>query len=76
MSLEACPVCDRTPRVLVAVRHPVLRRSAAQLLAREGSCWASSDVVTGEITEIDVNPLVAFGEGKGVVALDALIVTQ
>ncbi len=29
-----------------------------------------------EITEIDINPLVAHAEGEGVTALDALIVTK
>ena len=49
VSLEPCPVCDATPRVLVAVRHPVMRRYAAELLARECGCWASSDIAAGEM---------------------------
>ena len=43
------PVCDGTPRVLVAVRHPAMRRYAAELLARDGHCWTSSDVAAGEM---------------------------
>lgn len=37
---EPCPVCAGTPRVLVAVEHPALRRFIAELLAREHGCWA------------------------------------
>ena len=44
-----CPVCDGNPKVLVAVRHPVMRRYAAELLARECGCWASSDASVGEM---------------------------
>lgn len=49
VSFETCPVCDGTPRILVAVRHPVMRRYSAELLARECSCWTSSDVTAGEM---------------------------
>src|SRR3546814_15547350 len=49
VSPEPCPVCDGTPRVLVAIRHPVMRRFAAELLARECGCWASDDVAAGEM---------------------------
>ena len=49
VSLEPCPVCDGTPRVLVAVRHPVMRQYATELLARECGCWVSSGVGDGEM---------------------------
>ena len=46
---QPCPVCDGTPKVLVAVRHPVMRRYAAELLARECGCWTAGDVAAGEM---------------------------
>lgn len=49
MSVELCPVCHGTPRILVAIRHPVMRRYAAKLLARECGCWAANDVGAGEM---------------------------
>jgi len=49
VNVERCAVRDGTPRVLVAVRHPVMRRYAAELLARESGCWASSAVAAGEM---------------------------
>ena len=49
VSPEPCAACDGTPRVLVAVRHPVMRHYAAELLTRECGCWASSDVDAGEM---------------------------
>ena len=49
MNLERCPVCDDTPRILFAVRHPVMRRYASELLADARGSWASSDVASGEM---------------------------
>ena len=39
MTAEHCPVCDGTPRVLVAVTHPAMRQLILELLAREHGCW-------------------------------------
>jgi hypothetical protein len=39
MSAEACPVCDGSPRVAVAVAHPAMRRMILELLEREHGCW-------------------------------------
>jgi DNA-binding NarL/FixJ family response regulator len=33
------PACDRSPTVLVAIRHPVMRRWTCELLASEHGCW-------------------------------------
>lgn len=43
-----CPVCDRDPRVLVAVRHPAMRRYIRELLSREHHCWTGAHVRPGE----------------------------
>lgn len=38
----ACPVCDGEPRVLVAIRHPMMLRFTRQLLERECGCWVAA----------------------------------
>ena len=37
------------PRVLVAVRHAMMRRYAAELLGRAGGCWVSAEIAEGEM---------------------------
>lgn len=39
-----CPVCDGAPRVLVAIRHPGMRRLTGDLLSREYHCWVGDDL--------------------------------
>jgi acyl-CoA synthetase (NDP forming) len=46
--------------------------AVAEVVARLGQLMLQHP----EIIEVDINPLVAYGKGEGVVALDALIVTQ
>ena len=46
-----CPVCDGTPRVLVAIRHPAMRTYTRELLQREYGCWVATEVNTGELSE-------------------------
>lgn len=43
-----CPVCDGTPRVLVAMRHPAMRRFTSQLLERCHHCWVATVVDFGQ----------------------------
>ena len=45
-------------------------------VARAASLIGTLLLSLPEITEIDVNPLIAHPRGQGVTALDALIVTQ
>lgn len=45
----SCPVCDRSPAVLVAVRHPVMRRWAGELLDSEHGCWSVTQPGRGEL---------------------------
>ncbi len=47
MSPGPCPVCDRNPRVLVAMRHPAMLRLTRELLEREFGCWLATEVDTG-----------------------------
>lgn len=44
-----CPVCDATPVVLVALRHPVMRRWTEELLAAEHGCWEVVQMAAGEL---------------------------
>jgi DNA-binding NarL/FixJ family response regulator len=48
MTPTACPVCDGEPRVLVAIRHPPMRRLTRELLARDHRCWRASAIGRGE----------------------------
>lgn len=42
-------MCKRVPTVLVAIRHPVMRRWTGELLAAEHGCWAVAQPVPGEM---------------------------
>lgn len=46
---RSCPVCDATPVVLVALRHPVMRRWTEELLAAEHGCWDVARMDGGEL---------------------------
>ncbi|HET6953707.1 MAG TPA: hypothetical protein VFI47_25255 [Acidimicrobiales bacterium] len=46
---EPCPVCDQCPTVLVAIRHPVMRRWTCELLASEHGCWRVEQPADGEM---------------------------
>ena len=49
MTAGRCGECDGSPRVLVAVRHPAMRRYTTELLAREAGAWRASELGTGEM---------------------------
>lgn len=40
-SRESCPVCSGTPRVLVALSHPLMRQFTLELLERDHGCWSA-----------------------------------
>lgn len=46
-----CPVCDGNPRVLVAIRHPAMRRFTRDLLEREYHCWVAAELSVGQPLE-------------------------
>lgn len=46
-----CPVCDGTPRVLVAIRHQAMRSYTRELLQREYGCWVATEADTGQLAE-------------------------
>lgn len=43
---DRCPVCDGSPRVLIAVAHPAMRRLILELLEREHGCWTACPLET------------------------------
>ena len=45
----SCPVCDGTPTVLVAIRHPTMRSFTLELIRREHQCWQSAALEDGEL---------------------------
>lgn len=46
-----CPVCDGNPRILVAIRHPAMRRFTRDLLEREYHCWVATELGAGQPLE-------------------------
>ena len=61
-----CPVCDETPRVLVAIRHPGMRLFTQELLRREHHCWVAAELTGGErlaeaLRQVDPDLLVIDG---------------
>lgn len=42
--MSSCPVCGRGPVVLLAMRHPTMRRFTRQLLEREHGCWTAREL--------------------------------
>ena len=59
----SCPVCDGTPSVLVAVRHPAMRHFALELIQREHGSWVTTEPQENEmlgsaITRVDPDVIV------------------
>ncbi|MBI2708105.1 MAG: response regulator transcription factor [Actinobacteria bacterium] len=52
MTAERCPVCDATPRVVVAVAHPLMRRLIADLLGSSHDCWEVTLAEPGELASL------------------------
>lgn len=42
-------MCDLSPTVLVAIRHPMMRRWTCELLASEHGCWNVAQPAGGEM---------------------------
>ena len=42
-------MCDGSPTVVVAIRHPVMRRWSGELLASEHGCWTVAQPAAGEM---------------------------
>ena len=49
MTAPPCPVCDGNPRVLIAIRHPAMRRFTRDLLERDCRCWVATTLDAGEL---------------------------
>lgn len=47
--MGVCAVCDASPVVLVALRHPFMRRWTEELLAAEHGCWDVEEMRAGEL---------------------------
>lgn len=64
----------RASRLLTGYRgaEPIDLDAVADAVVAVGRLMLSAP----QITEIDINPLVAYGQGKGAIALDALFVTK